>query len=150
MERTSPAPTEYRVHARAVADGHAWADAQTGEIAFEARWGESVAHLPGPAELLAASLAGCLLKNLSRTRALLGFDYSEATVEVVARRQDDPPRFVGFTYTLRVVTDEPERRLELVHRNLRKFGTVYNTLAATCTVEGTVERVPTEALLHRF
>jgi hypothetical protein len=30
----------------------------------------------------------------------------------------------------------------LVHANLRKFGTVFNTLAAVCDVHGTVTGVP--------
>ena len=41
-------------------------------------------------------------------------------VDVVARRQDTPPKFVEITYELRLVTDEPERRIELLHRNLRE------------------------------
>jgi len=34
---------------------------------------------------------------------------------------------------MRLVTDEDERRVDLLHRNLRQFGTVYNTLAAVST-----------------
>jgi hypothetical protein len=41
-----------------------------------------------------------------------------------------------------VVTDEPERRVELAHRNLRNYGTVYNTLAAVCDVHGEMVAVP--------
>jgi hypothetical protein len=48
---------------------------------------------------------------------------------------------VEITYLMRIVTDEPERRLELVHRNLRNHGTVYNTLAAACDVHGTVSAI---------
>ncbi len=61
-----------------------------------------------------------------------------AQVEVVLRRQDAPPKFVAVEYDLQLTTDEPERRVGLVHANLRKFGTVYNTLAAVCEVSGTV------------
>ncbi|MGZ4597236.1 MAG: OsmC family protein, partial [Actinomycetes bacterium] len=93
---------------------------------------------PGPADLLASAFAACLLKNLARTRQLLGFHYQEADVEVVARRQDSPPRFVEIEYTVRIRTNEPDRRLALVHLNLRKYGTVYNTLASVCEVHGTV------------
>lgn len=95
--------------------------------------------------MLASSFAACLLKNLARTRDLLGFEYAEADVEVVARRQDSPPRFVEITYSLKIVTDEPARRVDLVHQNLRKFGTIYNTLAAVCEVHGTVEARVTTA-----
>jgi len=64
---------------------------------------------------------------------------------VVARRQDSPPKFIEITYSLRVTTDELPRRVELTHANLRKFGTVYNTLAAVCKVHGTMQAVARES-----
>jgi hypothetical protein len=39
-----------------------------------------------------------------------------------------------------VDTDESDQRLDLLHRNLQQFGTVYNTLAAATTIEGRIER----------
>ena len=116
-------------------------------VAFDASWGAEPSGLPGPAELLAAALAACLLKNLARTSDLLGFSFEDAEVEVTARRQDRPPRFVEVAYSVRITTDEPERRVELVHTNLRKYGTVVNTLAAACDVHGEVVAVrPTDGL----
>ena len=115
-------------------------------LTVDTRWGAGSLGEPGPAELLAAALAACLLKNLARCRDLLDFDYDEAHVEVVARRQDRPPRFVDIGYTVRVTTGETERRVELAHHNLRTFGTVYNTLAAVCDVHGSmVACAPSEA-----
>ena len=107
-------------------------------IPLDAGWATPPTGAPGPADLLGSAFAACLLKNLARSGALLGFEYHDAQVDVVLRRQDAPPKFVSVEYTLRVTTDEPERRVELVHTNLRKFGTVYNTLAAVCDVHGTV------------
>ena len=72
------------------------------------------------------------MKNIERTSTLIGFTYTSADVRVQARRQDSPPQFVEVEYDVRIVTDEPERRVDLLHRNLRQFGTVYNTLAAVC------------------
>lgn len=100
---------------------------------------------PGPAELLAAAFASCLMKNIERTSTLIGFTYNSADVRVQARRQDSPPQFVEVEYDVRIVTDEPERRVDLLHRNLRQFGTVYNTLAAVCDVHGTVAAATAEA-----
>lgn len=135
-------PTEYRVTARVAATGDpAVADTGTTKLDIDTTWGRGPG-LPGPAELLATAFAACLLKNLARTRELIGFDYRDADVEVVARRQDSPPRFVEITYTLRITTDEPERRVDLVHRNLRQYGTIYNTLAGVCEVHGEVVPVP--------
>jgi hypothetical protein len=45
------------------------------------------------------------------------------------------------SYVLRVVTDEPRARVELLHRNIRKFGTITNTLAAAGEVTGNIESV---------
>jgi len=63
-------------------------------------------------------------------------------VEVVARRQDSPPKFTEIRYTLHVATDEPERRVQLAHRNLRNYGAVYNTLAAVCDVHEALYHIP--------
>ncbi|MDA8040721.1 MAG: hypothetical protein M0Z69_16535 [Actinomycetota bacterium] len=53
-------------------------------------------------------------------------------MDVVARRQDSPPKFVERSCELRISTGEPGRRVDLVHLNLRRFGTAYNTVAAHC------------------
>jgi uncharacterized OsmC-like protein len=138
----SAPPTTYTVHARSTGET-AEVIAADEAIAIDARWGAEPAGLPGPAELLAAAFSACLLKNLERSRSMLSFSYEHAEVRVVAHRQDTPPKFVGISYELTIATDEPERRVELVHRNLQKYGTVYNTLAAVCDVRGTVIAVPT-------
>jgi uncharacterized OsmC-like protein len=135
-------PTAYRVRARVGASGAAHADAGTETITFDASWGNEPSGLPGPAELLAAAFAACLLKNLARSRELLSFSYERAEVDVIARRQDAPPKFTEITYELRLVTGEPQRRIDLLHRNLRRYGTVYNTLAAACDVHGQVIASP--------
>ena len=135
------APTTYRVRARTVEGGRAEIEAAEETVTVDASWGADPSGLPGPAELLAAAFAACLLKNLARTRELLGFSFEAAEVDVTARRQDSPPRFVEVAYSMRITTDEPERRVELVHKNLRRFGTVVNTVAAACDVHGEVVAV---------
>lgn len=136
-------PKEYRITAHARAGGPAAAEAGTTSIDLDTTWGGTPTGLPGPAEMLATAFAACLLKNLARSGGLLGFSYEEAHVEVIARRQDRPPKFTEISYRLQVVTDEPERRVALAHRNLRSYGTVYNTLAAVCEVHGEMVPVPT-------
>lgn len=132
------APTTYRVQARSAPAGEAHVDAGTQTIAFDASWAAAPSGLPGPADLLASAFAACLLKNVERAGRLLPFRYQAAHVEVHAERQDSPPRFTAITYRLRLATDEPQHRVELLHRNLRKYGTVYNTLAAGCEVRGDI------------
>lgn len=93
-----------------------------------------------PAELLLAALAACLLKNIERVAPTLGFSLRGAEVRVHGVRQDSPPRMERIEYELAVDTDEPDSRLALLHRNLQKYGTVYNTLAATVALSGTIGR----------
>lgn len=136
------APTTYVVHGRSAPGGAATISAGDQELALDAAWAaEEPSTLPGPADLLASALAACLLKNVERASAMMPFRYERAEVEVRARRQDVPPRFVEFVYEVRVVTDEEQRRVDLLHRNLSQFGTVFNTLAAASDVHGTLVAV---------
>jgi uncharacterized OsmC-like protein len=131
-------PSTYRVRAHSTLGGRAEVAAGTETVAFDASWAVGPSGLPGPGELLAAAFAACLLKNVERASKLLPVRYQSADVEVTARRQDAPPRFVDISYELHLVTDEPERRVELLHHNLRRYGTVFNTLAAACEIHGRV------------
>lgn len=131
------AHTTYSVDARLVAPGRAEAEAKHATIAFDTAPAGGD-ELPGPAELPATAFAACLLKNVERFSATLPFAQEGARVHVSATRQSSPPRFTGIDYDLRVVTDEPQARVDLLHRNLRRHGTVYNTFAAVCEVAGTI------------
>jgi len=42
--------------------------------------------------------------------------------------------------TFHVETDEPDRRLELLHENVKKFGTVFNTVAPGTQLSGVLRR----------
>jgi uncharacterized OsmC-like protein len=139
------APVAFTVSAHSDAEG-ASLRAGDDDLALETRWQPASASThPGPAELLAGAFAACLLKNIARSGALLPFAYDSASVDVTIHRQDAPPRFTAVEYTVRLVTAEPEHRVELLHRNLQKFGTVYNTVAAVCAVSGTVSVTPPTA-----
>ena len=98
-------------------------------------------HLPGPADVLCAALAACLLKNVERFSHLLSFHYESATVCITAERAEPPPRIVRIRYSLRVVTAEAPSRVELLHKNIRTRGTITNTLAAACEVDGDIEAI---------
>ena len=93
-----------------------------------------------PAELLLAALAGCIAKGIERVAPMLQFHYTGLYVTVRGERQDTPPRMGRIEYTIEVTTDENDRRLELLHENVKKYGTVYNTLAASTHVSGTLGR----------
>jgi uncharacterized OsmC-like protein len=96
----------------------------------------------GPADLLGAAFAACLLKNVERFSHLLPFRYDGASAHVSLEREDRPPRIARIRYQLRLITDEPPRRIALLERNLVQFGTIYNTLLRACEVIGEVVAEP--------
>jgi hypothetical protein len=59
-------------------------------------------------------------------------------VEVVAERQGTPPRMMRMQYRIEIVTEEPRSKVELLHRNIRKYGTITNTLANACELSGEI------------
>lgn len=93
-----------------------------------------------PAELLLAATAACMLKGAERVAPMIGFDLRGMEVRVHATRRDNPPRIVSIEYDILVDTPEDDRRLELLHTNIRKYGTVSNTLADAVALSGTIRR----------
>lgn len=93
-----------------------------------------------PAELLLASLAACMIKGIERVAPILKFAFRGVEVRLHGKRQDNPPKMVSITYELVVDTDESDRRLTLLHDNVRKFGTISNTIAAATKLEGAIWR----------
>ena len=93
-----------------------------------------------PAELLLAALAACMLKSMERLAPMLRFTMRGASVTLTGVRQDAPPRLESITYEIRVDTDESDQRLALLHTNVRKYGTVYNTVSPGTALEGAMVR----------
>lgn len=128
---------EYEITAEQIVRRVGTAHAKRAQVVFDiARDGSE--YLMNPAELLLSAFAACMLKNVERYAKILPFAYQKAVVHVHGVRQDVPPRIAQIDYELTVWTDEPAHRVALLHRNLRQFGTVYNTLAATCEVVGSI------------
>jgi uncharacterized OsmC-like protein len=93
-----------------------------------------------PAELLLAAVAACMIKGIERVAPMIDFRYRGVEVRLHGVRQDSPPFMASITYELVVDTDENDRRLELMHTNVRKFGTVSNTIAAATKLDGAIMR----------
>jgi uncharacterized OsmC-like protein len=93
-----------------------------------------------PVELLLASLSACLLKGAERVLPMLDFKLRGLSVELHAVRQDSPPKLISIDYVLTVDTDETDHRIELLHKNIRKYGTISNTLALAVPIEGKIVR----------
>lgn len=95
-----------------------------------------------PVELLLSALAACIIKGIERVAPMIRFSFEDVELEISAERQDAPPKLVSISYRLLVRTSETDQRLELLHTNVRKYGTIYNTLASAVSLDGTVGRLP--------
>jgi len=98
-------------------------------------------NLPGPAELLLTALSSCILKNIERFSEILKFEYERVHVEVEADRRDSPPKFIEIRYKVFLKTIEDDHRIELLHKNIKKFGTVYNSLSEETKIIGEIQKV---------
>lgn len=93
-----------------------------------------------PAELLLAALSACMIKGIERVTPLLKLRLRGVEVHVHGVRQDVPPKLESIRYEIVVDTDEDDRRLALLHDNVHKFGTVFNTVAPGTALTGTLRR----------
>lgn len=93
-----------------------------------------------PAELFLASIAACMIKGIERVTPMLKFQLRGVEVLLHGERQDAPPKMVSVNYELIVDTDESDQRLNLLHTNVRKFGTISNTVAEATNLEGSIRR----------
>jgi len=93
-----------------------------------------------PAELFLASIAACILKGIERVTPLLGFSLDGVEVRLHGERQDSPPKMTSVSYEIIVQTRETDQRLELLHKNVRKYGTISNTVASATHLAGTIRR----------
>lgn len=93
-----------------------------------------------PAELLLAALSACMIKGIERVVPILKFELSGVEVRVHGVRQDVPPRMESIVYQIIIDTNEADHRLELLHENVKKYGTVFNTIAPGTDMHGTIIR----------
>lgn len=93
-----------------------------------------------PVELLLSALAACMIKGVERVTPMLEFQLDAVEVNLEADRQDAPPKLVAIRYEIVVGTEESDRRLDLLLRNILKFGTISNTLAGAVPMTGTIRR----------
>ncbi|MBI1254459.1 MAG: OsmC family peroxiredoxin [Hyphomonas sp.] len=93
-----------------------------------------------PAELFLASIAACILKGIERVTPLLGFSLDGVEVRLHGERQDSPPKMTSVSYEIIVQTTETDQRLELLHKNVRKYGTISNTVASVTHLAGSIRR----------
>jgi uncharacterized OsmC-like protein len=93
-----------------------------------------------PVELLLSALAACMIKGAERVLPTLKFQLDGMSVSLQADRQDAPPKLIAIRYEITVTTTENDARLDLLHRNILKYGTISNTLTAAVPLTGTIHR----------
>jgi uncharacterized OsmC-like protein len=98
-----------------------------------------------PAELLLAALAACMIKGIERIQPMLEFQLRSVEVHVHGVRQDVPPRLEQIRYEIVVDSDESDARLALLHENVKKYGTVFNTVMPGTSLQGVLRRAPANA-----
>ena len=93
-----------------------------------------------PVELRLASPAACSIKGGGRSAPMLWFQFRSVDVRLRVAREGTPPPLLWISYGLTIDADEPKRKLELPHTNVRKHGKISTTLSAAVTLTGTINR----------
>ncbi|WP_299347369.1 OsmC family protein [uncultured Maritalea sp.] len=93
-----------------------------------------------PAELFLASIAACMIKGIERVCPILDFELSGVRVQLHAKRQDAPPMITHVNYEILVNSQESDARLDLLHKNVKKYGTIFNTVSKAVAIEGRLVR----------
>jgi uncharacterized OsmC-like protein len=97
--------------------------------------------LPNPAELFLGAFGSCVLKNVERFSVMMKFTYTKATIEVNATRFENPPRMENIIYNLTIYSNDKKLNLDLLKKNIEKFGTIYNTVKLSCSISGTISTI---------
>jgi len=130
---------EYRVAARRIDAHGSVAHADQAKVLLDTDMaGRSDAM--NPVELLLSALAACMLKGIERVTPMLKFQLDGVEIALEAIRQDAPPKLTLIRYEIIVDSDESDQRLDLLHGNVLKYGTISNTLSEAVPMEGSLRR----------
>jgi len=127
---------KYKITGNTNADGSASFSVRENIVSFGVT--EAEKQLPNPAELLLGSFAACCLKSIQRFSQILKFDYSGAQIQVTGERQDAPPRMIIIKYDIQIKSNDVRLNVNLLHKNIQKFGTIFNTLKDSCEISGNI------------
>tara|TARA_R110002051_G_scaffold324515_2_gene422109 strand:+ start:1686 stop:2087 length:402 start_codon:yes stop_codon:yes gene_type:complete len=131
---------KYSISASSTSKQNAALHIKQPEIAF-GTIAESSDTLPNPAELFLGSLAACILKNVERFSDFMNFEYTSAEIKISATRLEKPPRMDEINYELIINSQDKSINLNLLKKNIEKFGTIFNTVLTSCTINGKIEIV---------
>ncbi len=130
---------DYKVHARRVDAHGSLAMAKDAKITLDTDL-SGRRDAMNPVELLLSALAACMLKGIERVTPMLQFHIDGVEIALEAVRQDAPPKLTLIRYEIIVDSPESDQRLDLLHRNILKYGTISNTLREAVPLEGTLRR----------
>ena len=131
---------EYSITATSLAKNDAQLDIKQSNIAFGTTE-KTADELPNPAELFLGSFAACILKSVERFSNFLHFEYDKAAIKVSATRLEKPPRLEDLHYELTIFSKDEKLNIDLLKKNVEKFGTIFNTVQKTCSISGTVVKI---------
>ncbi|AVI51136.1 osmotically inducible protein C [Pukyongia salina] len=128
---------QYSIKASSISNSNASVKIKDSDIAFGIT-SQAEEQLPNPAELFLGSFSACILKNVERFSHFMNFSYTKAELVVHATRLEKPPRMDELQYELRIYSLDDTINIDLLRKNIEKFGTIFNTVKASCSVEGEV------------
>lgn len=135
----SPVKMRFHVESRRIDAHQSEAACKSARISLDTNMtGDPAAF--NPAELLLAALSACMIKGIERVAPILKFEYRGVEVTVDGVRQDVPPKMESIRYTIVIDTDESDQRLSLLHDNVKKYGTVFNTVSPGTDLQGVLKR----------
>jgi len=130
---------KYQITGKANADGDAHFSLRENFVSFGIA--EDEKQLANPAELLLGSFAACCLKSIERFSKLMSFKYKTVKINVTGVRQDAPPKMMSIEYVIHIESQDKRLNVSLLHKNIQRYGTIYNTLYESCEISGKVELV---------
>ncbi|NER16803.1 OsmC family protein [Spongiivirga citrea] len=135
---------EYEIKANSTTNNGAALAIKQNDIGFGIT-SESEVVSPNPAELFLGSFAACILKNIERFSNLMKFTYSGTDIIVKAKRTNAPPRMTDIVYDLTIYSDDSRLNVNLLKKNIEKFGTIYNTVKLSCSIASTIRVLESNA-----
>jgi len=112
-------------------DGNVGSEAKVREFSFRIDTNTDGHNAgPNPTEYLLAAIGGCLIVNWGRLIKKMRLKVKGIEITVSGWRDRKEPQLKEITYKIRIVTDEPEKKILRVKELAEKYGTVFNTVGA--------------------
>ena len=136
----------YAVHVRRDDQQHVAATTRQFSLTLGARRADATAGF-NPVDTLLSALGSCLLTALQMLAERSRVPMTGMAVQLTGVRRDQPPQLASVTYHLTVHTDADEDRLTRLVETTQRNSTVFQTLALTIPVSGTVVRIDKAATI---